>query len=308
MKLFSKRFLAVTSSIALLASAFLFTSCGDDEGEGESDGSKWNRTITVDATDTTKVPSGSYSRYWSQLGSKEKIAGIITTVTIDKSKSTLESSDKRAVVGYMFDYLKSDAEGATDKNRQFCLIGVQPAQNRFYFEHYANVQKGQDSYVTTDSSLGAYTSFVNSSWSTEQVDADWDNLESGVYTDNDTEYSFAIGIFPDFEETEAAAAENAKYKVYIGKDAATLKTFQNSESEDVPEGVQYIGYYKGSNIGSFTVQDSETNQKVTLYSCVGGVCAYANAPSGTKVVATYDTGKTNGEDYVGALFDDVVEE
>ena len=307
----SKKILAAFSAAAMLVLAGSFVACADEEGEGDSDGSKWNRMITVDGTDTTKVPAGSYSRYWSQLGSKEKIAGIVTTIKIDKTQSTLEANDKRAVVGYMFDYLQSSDTGSTKDNRQFCLLGVQPAKNRFYLEHYSNVKKGEDSYVTTDSSLGAYTSFKSDTWSSTQIDDDWNALPTGCYTDSTSEYSFAIGIFPmGAEETEAAAKASTDtcYIVVIGKDADAVKAWWAAEDESTVTGVKEVGYYNGSNIGSFKYTDPDTKKSVTLYSCVGGVCAYANAPSGTKVVATYTTGKTSGEDYVGSLFDETVEE
>lgn len=301
----SKKILAAMSATALLATASFFTSCSDEEGEGEEDGSKWNRTITVDSTDTTKVPSGSYSRYWSQLGSKEKIAGIITTVTVDKSKSTLSSDAGKVVVGYMFDYLQSSDENSTSKNRKFCLLGVQPTGKKLYLEHYGNVQKGQDSYITTDGSLGDYTSFVGDEWSTTQIANDWCSLESGCYTDSDTEFSFAVGIFPesldDSDEARFGAtnADDAIYSVYIAKDADTLKS-------DSDEGCQFVGYYHGTNVNDVTVKVDGASY--TSKACQGGVCAYANAPSGTKLVATFNTGKVSGTDYIGTLFDETVEE
>ena len=315
----SKKVVAAMSTAALLVTASVFTSCGDDEGEGEADGTKWNRTISVDSTDTTKVPAGSYSRYWSQLGNKEEIAGIITTVTVDKSKSTLTADNKKVVVGYMFDYLASagtseTGKAAESKNKQFCLLGVQPSEKRFYLEHYDNVEKGLDSYITTDSSLGSYTSFLDNAWSTTQVSDDWVNLQSGCYTDNDTEFSFAIGILPsskDDSDTAAFGASNADdaiYTVAIAKDADTLKKYVE---DGTSTGIQEIGWYQGSNVNDVSLKvtgDDGKKTTVTNKACQGGVCAYANAPSGTKLVATFNTGKTAGTDYIGALFDETVEE
>ena len=210
----------------------------------------------------------------------------------------------------MFDYLQS-ADSTSKDDRQFCLVGVRPSTKQVYLEHYSKVAKGEDSYITTDLSLGAYSSYMNGTWTEESADGynDWVSLNSGVYTaSTNSTFSFAIGIIPVCEPTEDEAKENSQYQVFIGKDAASLKELLDSESEDLPAGVQFVGEYKGANIGSFKYTDPDSKQSETIYGCVGGVCAYANAPSGTKVVATYTTGKTSGEDYLGSLFDETIEE
>ena len=101
----------VLMGLAVAAAVFTLAGCGDMAGAGAASGSKYKKTITVDATGTlatvTKADGSEgeakYRRYIKELSSNEKTAAIKSTITIPKADLKLVDADDNVVVGYIFD-------------------------------------------------------------------------------------------------------------------------------------------------------------------------------------------------------------
>ena len=123
-----------------LAAVLTFASCKMESGEGETDGNKWDLTMTVDATEDAKTPLAEgkvYRRLWKQFSSSEKVAEITTTITIDMNEGVYNEG-AASVVGLIFDLNKNaDNTDLVDFN----LIGINPKTKAFYVERYTGIEK-----------------------------------------------------------------------------------------------------------------------------------------------------------------------
>nr|MBP3281411.1 hypothetical protein [Treponema sp.] len=288
----SKKILAAMSATALLATASFFTSCSDEEGEGDTSGSKTSTTMTLTGPDgtTNKDSDGNiaaYSRYFSQLGSKNGVAAFTTKVTINKAESTYTSDSKNAVVGMFF------AENAykDDSQNEFydmVVFGFKPADGKAYVEHYNSVEKNSAaSGYTTAGALQDTGTYALSASDKIFGDGSWAATTSGTNYATDSDGNIVFNI-------EVQQSTTGVYKVYMYKDggSATTSTLLGTWTATSENSSGYAT--KEITVGSETK---------TL--AIGGIGVYGNAPVGTKIVALYETSK---DSITGSFQDETVEE
>lgn len=183
--------------------ATMFVGCkADEDGEGDTDGSKWNLTMTVDATDSAKTElTQKYRRYWHQFSSNEKCAEITTTLTLNLDDCTLPDG-KASVVGFAFDYNinKKDKEKV-----DFNLIGVNPKTQKFYVERYTEVSKpGLESLDTDEKALSSNATDLE--LKSMNKTSGWCDLTNKMYSIDGKVITCVVKI----------TQENKKYSVYLG--------------------------------------------------------------------------------------------
>ena len=257
----------IAAGTAVLA-AFAMVSCG--EGDLKSSGTKYNLTVSQDATSLEDTEDAKYQkRDFKQLGSKEKVQAITEDVTIYGAKAERESNqgiwtynNRYAVAGFGFDFNEyefTNEDTETEKGFDFCLIGYRPETKKAYLERYVNVTEKVIKNQEGDS-LGDYyylTSF-NSAWSSSTGAAnDWFDV-AGITVDETTgDQTFQIAITQDTPGTYVAKLGETTLGSW-SKDSIT----GYSETHVVP-----------------VVEGEDAIQ--------GGVVAYAMAPAGTKITANY---------------------
>lgn len=183
--------------------ATMFVGCkADEDGEGDTDGSKWNLTMTVDATDSAeKELTKKYRRYWHQFSRDEKCAEITTTLTLNLDDCTL-SDGKASVVGLAFDYNKNTND---DTKVDFNLIGVNPKTQKFYVERYTGVSKQAESLDTDDKALGSNA--TNLELKSMNKTSGWCTLTDKMYSIDGKVITCVVKI----------TQEDKKYSVYLGE-------------------------------------------------------------------------------------------
>ena len=184
MKMTKKLFL-----VAIATAAFALTSCdallgmgagGDTFEKGEKEreqGTKKDLTIGYKNLGNSKL----YKRVWEQLGTKETVQALQTTIAIDTTKVTGKASpsaddpeiwvvdengtkNTRAVVGLIFDlhqtrtkeFTVTDAgktKSVTKKLYDFVLIGYRPATKSIYVEKYIDVPEDAFAAASNDASF-----------------------------------------------------------------------------------------------------------------------------------------------------------
>lgn len=254
MKMVKKILLGLAASAVVIG----LTSCADVAGTGKATGTKTNKTITVDGTDSKLTTD--YRRYIKQLGSSEKVAEIETTITVDTNDCILSSTDANsnptyANFGFVFDMNKvwdSETNGPkADKNdekyRDLVVFGFQPLMKRAYIEHYSNINF-KDELDTNDKSVGKSDNniFGNGGWAAVTEGTHY-TLDDGVYTLN----------------IKVKQATKGTYDFYLGG--------------------KKLGSYTASGKYVGTAKDNAEGY------AVGAVGAYINCPKGTKVKAKYET-------------------
>lgn len=268
---------------AMLAAVFAFTGCLGDMGEGSKSGTKFNKTMIVDATTDTFMDLAAktedadkngeqdvlYRRYFSELSTSKEVAAIETTITINKeesivtAKTTKRDAAVNAVVGLAFDVHKSE-EDVYD----FVIVGVKPVDGKFYVERYeniakdkANAGKSDDGFDTTDGALGAYKAIVE-----EEKDG-WYKDPITFTEDKDGNKQFTVKI----EQT-------------------TPKTY------DILINGKKVGSYNGTVVNAEPVERNDGKDKDTFAGvgefAVGGIGMYANCPEGTKLKVKYSSDKS----------------
>jgi len=243
-----KKILLGTLAVAAILS---FAGCKMGAGDGDTDGNKWDLTMTIDTTDEKNpmAAGATFRRFWEQISASEKVAGIKTTITIDPAKCVYQENTA-LVAGLIFDL----NDGAAAKTVDFNLIGINPKRNngkpQYYIERYEGVSS--DKKQSGDSSDGAIGTAV-----APLPDKGWSNVPEGSYSvDANGVMSFVITI------TQA----NKVYAVKIGDTAIATYTSERTDH---------------------TWKDPKTNVEYLS----GGIACYGNAYTGNKIVANYKSDK-----------------
>lgn len=262
MKMVKKILLGLVATAAVLALA----SCKMGAGEGDTEGSKWDLTMTVDATAEAKNPLAEgkvFRRFWKQFSTSEKVAEITTTITIDMSKQTYTSG--AFVSGLIFDLNKNADD---PKKVDFNLIGVNPNTQKFYVERYVGISK-QDAelYDGTDKE----TDIAKANGTTAI------NLETVSWTGKGTKDSFGYALKDNMYSVSndgvvtcvvTISQENKKYSVKLGD--VTVAEYDASTSTNTAK---------------------IKKDKAEVEYAVGGIACYGNAGKGNKLVVNYATEK-----------------
>lgn len=290
MKISKKIFLA-----AITAAAVAFVGCKMGEGDGKLSGSKWDATLTKDSTTVgVEEASPAYGRFFKQLGTGEKVQSIKTLITVctkdidgwvtepEKGyylvaeEGAEKATEVHGVVGLIFDLHETNAEADNegvwkkgDTLYDFVIVGYRSSDKGFYVERYANIPEGSMDEFVTSSGFGTATDVITTGTDKAPYFVyDYKDQVSEVETeDGEPAHAFTVTV-------EQKEANKGTYTIKIGdKTVGTYKGLVNSEKDG-------SGY------------------------AIGGAGAYANAPVGTIVKATFESDK----DATVGLFAEPVEE
>ena len=261
MKMVKKILLGLTAA-ALVSS---FAGCKMGAGEGDTEGSKWDLTMTVDATDEAKNPLAEgkvFRRFWKQFSTSEKVAEIATTITIYAADQVYDETNKPAFVsGLIFD-LNKNADDS--KKVDFNLIGVNPKTQKFYVERYVGISK-QDAELydgtleQSDIAKANGTTATDLELSTITKTKGWCALTDKMYkVSSDGVVTCVVTI----------SQENKKYSVKLGD--VTVAEYDASTSTNTAK---------------------IKKDKAEVEYAVGGIACYGNAGKGNKLVVNYATEK-----------------
>ena len=275
------------SAIALTAMAFV--GCKMSEGDGKLSGSKWDATLTKDSTKVgVEEASPAYGRFFKQLGTGEKVQSIKTLVTVNTDgidgwvteptkgmylmakEGDEGASEVHGVVGFIFDLHKTEAV----------------ADNKDVWK------KGDTLY---DFIIVGYRPSDKGFYVERYV-----NIPEGSMDEYVTTSAFAPKADEYFTNTSSTAFEKGTYDSEVTVDAkAKTHSFTVSvlQSEALPGSYVIM-------IGKKPVATYVGKIKNEKGFAIGGAAAYANAPVGTIVKATFESDK---EATVG-LFAEPVEE
>lgn len=276
---------------ALIAASIALVGCGMSEGDGKLSGSKWDATLTKDSTKVgVEEASPAYGRFFKQLGTGEKVQSIKTLITVctkgidgyaedqgDGTYLVIENGTKdqevHGVVGLIFDLHKTNAEADNegvwkkgDTLYDFVIVGYRSSDKGFYVERYANIPEGSMDEFVTSSGFGTATDVITTG------------------TDKAPYYVYDYKDQVSEVETEDGEPAHA-FTVTVEQDGANKGTYT------IKIGDKKVGTYVG------TIKNDDGY-------AIGGAGAYANAPVGTIVKATFESDK----DATEGLFAEVVEE
>jgi hypothetical protein len=275
MKMVKKILLGLVATAAVLALA----SCKMGAGEGETEGNKWDLTMTVDATAEAKNPLAEgkvFRRYWKEFSTSEKVAEITTTITINPADQVYDATKKPAFVsGLIFD-LNKNADDS--KKVDFNLIGVNPQTQKFYVERYVGISK-QDAELydgdstQTDIAAANGTTATSLELASAKKSGAWCALTDKMYkVSSDGVVTCVVTI----------SQENKKYSVKLGD--VTVAEYDASTSTNTAK---------------------IKKDKAEVEYAVGGIACYGNAGKGNKLVVNYTTDK---ESVTGKLEAEEIEE
>lgn len=269
---------------AMLAAVFAFTGCLGDMGEGSKSGTKFNKTMIVDATTDTFMDKAAetedtdndgkqdvmYRRYFSELSTSKEVAAIETTITINKEESIVTATTEKrddavnAVVGLAFDVHKTE-EDVYD----FVIVGVKPVDGYYYVERYMNVAKAKANAGETDDGF--------------------DTTDKALATGKDMEAIVGGGGWAKDSITFTEDKDgNKQFTVKI--EQTTPKTY------DILINGKKVGSYNGTVVNTEPVESNDGKDKDTFAEvgefAVGGIGMYANCPEGTKLKVKYSSDKS----------------
>ena len=257
MKMVKKILLGMVATAAVLT----FASCKMGAGEGETEGNKWDLTMTIDATEDAETPlekDAKFRRFWKQFSTSEKVAEITTTITIDPEKQVYDEKNKPAFVsGLIFDLNKNETNNDLV---DFNLIGVNPETQKFYVERYTGITQQKKESLDTDadslvSALSTPVAAKDLELASANKSGGWCPLTPKMYDIDDNGVVTCVVTI---------SQKNKKYSVKLG--SVTVAEYDASSSKHVD-----------------TIDDVEY--------AVGGIACYGNAGKGNKLVVNYTTEK-----------------
>ena len=275
---------------ALVLALGLVMGCKMGAGDGEVTGTKWDATLSVDGTDAAKTPlNKDYRRFWKQLGTKETVTKVETTISIDRENSIIidDKNEKKATIGFVFNMHKYKAEedggeenytyAKGDELVEFVILGFRPWDGAAFLEHYYNIPakgiKTEDGQNSFDTDLKA---LVPESSTHSYINGNWTNTGS-------SNYSFDSSVMKDYVvETKKGDKVTAQ--------EFTIRIEGASGRYDIS--LKKNGSF--SKIGSYVLENFDKAPSTTTTGVAqGGVGVYANVPKGCKLTASYVQDKDN---------------
>jgi len=305
--------------VAIATAAFALTSCGmgagtktfDKEEKDKPVGNK--KGLTIGYKNIGDCPR--YKRVWEQLGTKETVQALETTITIDVSnvdgKCTTDgditaadtkwfvgedkttTKESHAVVGLIFDLHETtvkDADGKDKKVNDFVLIGYRPYKKSYYVERYSNVPKEAFDAATNDSSFS----------DAEGIEVEYLASKSGKTTSSTVYYiENATGV------TESHGKLGEDKKGNKNDEEVDLQSFTVSITQET-KGTYLIKVF-GEEFEYTPLVPEDTKLAAAWYTKdkattkdvdeggyrIGGAGYYVNVPVGTGVKANFDSDNDN---------------
>lgn len=274
MKMVKKILLGLAATAAVLSMA----GCkGIDNDNAETTGTKWDLTVTVDASDVTT----GFKRAFEQMGKLEQAQEFDATITFNCLNDEGDVID--TVYGLAFDlnFDKDDEDKDIDDSYNFVLIGINPSKKnpdnsygQYYVERYKEVSMESNNGVTTEGSLGAYISYINNSWTDNYSTTynDWQSANGLYTTDDEGNVTINISVKQTTPGTYTVTSGNKIICTYTRSDKSNKDSTKLVNVKD--------GYAQG------------------------GIAMYTNAKPGQKISFNC---KINKDTFKGKLFEEVEE-
>ena len=206
MKMVKKILLGLVATATVIG----LVSCkGITNNNAEEDGDKYDKTISVDASQIDK----NNKRAFVQLGNLEQVQEVTTTLTCKKA-----DVNNNSVIGFAFDLnYEKDAAGK-DKSDcyNFYLVGFRPYDGKYYIERYKNVSIKNNNGAVDASALGSYISYMGSSgWNSVYAESydDFQTAIKGTHYSEDTDGKITLKI-------AVTQATDGTYSVKLGNATA----------------------------------------------------------------------------------------
>ena len=279
---------------ALVLALGLVMGCKMGAGDGEVTGTKWDSTLTVDASESAKeLLTKKYRRFWKQLGTSEKVTKVQTTLTVDTANSiTSNNETEYASIGFIFNMheYKAEKAGGTgdyayeagDSLVEFLILGYQPGTGRAYLDHYWGIPKkgikSEDGKTTLDTDLSA----IAPDDQTQSY-----NSQSGEWIKAPTSSFFT------WQPNEVAAFISKTSK--DGKTVSEGFTVRIEEAEDIGTysiKLQNVASGEFEEVATYSVKNDNA-PSLDNTKAQGGVGVYANVPKDCKLIASYVQDKDN---------------
>lgn len=282
---------------ALVLALGLVMGCKMGAGDGEVTGTKWDSTLTVDASESAKEPlAKKYRRFWKQLGTSERVTKVQTTLSIDTANSVTKAKndniDQYASVGLVFNMheYKAESDGGSgeyaytkgDALVEFLILGYQPGSGRAYLDHYWGIPKkgikSEDGKTTLDTDSSAIAP-LSQTHSYKASDNTW--------VTNENIFSWQANDVADFisktikDGKTVAEGFTVRVEDVAGQAGVYSIKLQNVDSNEFVEVAQY-------NATAYDQKASYDDGKPR-----GGVGVYANVPKQCKLIASYVQDKDN---------------
>ena len=282
---------------AMLAAVIGFAGCLMEEGEMETSGDKWKSTMTLDYSDADgETPL--YKRSFKQFpNSSKKVTKFKSTITVatDGVSAKVKDSGKKDTAGnelYTIDEKGADKTNAVvgimfdlhevEKKYDFVLVGFRPSDNKFYIEHYTDVESNKlakdmdnpEPFTTSNGSLGSYDSIT-----VPGSTADWISMKNAPE-------KTTIEVQKNLFQKESYDA--VKFDVTVTQDKGVY-TINVNGTEKTFEAVA-----KDKDGKDFKNDKGER---------IGGLAMYGNAALGTKIRAVF----AQDEEETEGLFEEVEE-
>lgn len=253
----------IMTILAAAAVALMLVGCADLAGKGSATGLKTNKTVNVDGTANAQKPlTKDYRRYIKQLGDSKEVAEITTTITFKEDECIFGTADNHVVIGYIFDL--NITEGTSDSNTS--------KKRDFYLFGFDPI--GKKAYVEH------YTGV---------------DFKDELDTDNGAVGSQDHAMFGSGDWASVTEGTHYTVQKVNNKDVYTLEVTVRQETKGT-----YTFELGGYQIGSGS-SSAKTKVHNSAGYAIGGVAAYVNCPSGTKVKANY---KTQQSSVTGKFFVD----
>lgn len=285
---------------ALVLALALVMGCKMGAGEdGKVTGTKWDSTLTVDATEESTTPlTKKYRRFWEQLGYGEKVTKIESTITIDLEKSVTEGTSKDdnktqtyASVGLIFNLheYKATADSADptygykegDDLVEFVLFGYQPKTGRAFLDHYYDVPKkglkNEDGSTTLDTDLSAIA---------PQTQTDTWDPEKEDMVNNVNMFSWQKNATTNYVVVSKEGEKETKHKIQVRVEkGSTNNTYSVKLYNTKTSAWDEVAVYNTTHDKHASIADGGSPK--------GGVGVYSNVPFGCKMVAEFIQNRDN---------------
>ena len=261
--------------LALAGTVLALAGCkGIENDNAEEDGDKYNKTITVDAseTDPKYEADKDYKRAFVQLGKLEQVQSFSSVITFNKNEVS------NGVVGLAFDlnYDKDETDKDIEDSYNFVLVGFNPSLKKYYIERYRNVSMNSNNGYTDVKALGNYISYKGSTWTSEYVleNDDFVSATKNTHYTEDEDGNITLK-FTISQETDR------KYEIKLG----SAKIGEYERTDKSKDNTKYVNVTKEGK-------------------AQGGIALYANAKNGLKFSVNC---KTDKDLVVGKLYEEVEE-
>nr|MBP3281413.1 hypothetical protein [Treponema sp.] len=281
----SKKVLAAMSASALLLTAGIFTSCGeeDDDPEGAITGSNNKYTLSYTNSSTTDT----YRCYNSTTA---KHRGAMAVITLNKDGT----SGSGAAMGFIWDLHTTDASASAEEvarevsssPRSLCIVAFANNNGTFkpYVSRFTNVYDLQAKNFGTDGVTvnGAEQKAVEKEYigwtSTSEKDT------SPLTADANGNYVMTVNVYPEFNTENETTTYTGGYVVDIYNGALTKAEVESGEkTADLTTTIsaEDLGYEAGSKP---TQQTNAVYANVYTSSSASGTWQYLDTYSAAEAV------------------------